>query len=781
LAFGSTVGCAVPGVDVDPDDMAPLEPVEDQLPEAADAPEEPPSMGSDGAAASLSGGVGFALHRSVPRREALWVASDVVWRHDGGAIVEWHRAGITQFAGSSIAALGDPAWSLRAVGDLNGDGFDDFVWRHTSGVNAIWFRDASGAIVRTTTTLPVDPVWTLAGSRDFDGDGFDDLFWHHPSGPVVVWLMQSEVRLGAATLTGELTGAPAPWTLVGVGDVDGNGSPDLVWHNPPAAAVVVWYMQRDRLQGAATLSVPLDGAWTVVGVGSVDNDPREELQLRHVHSNQLAVWELEGSAVRRSVFAPSVPAGLGWTPIGIRRRGMETRALPLASDNPLRSLSASHALATVAGQVAPTAAGASTVGTALAVVRPDGRIVHGAYSVAAIVNGTTQSLYGNDQGPFGELGTSATAVGVAQSVRGMVEGAASSRYAIQPSGEEDCSVHRRDHINAVYTMIALAAAGYGTAAGGGTATGTAWIDNLTTFLGSGLNPFDLPLTFCNALAAGWRYACCTGGQTDSDWANHVQGCLGAGSDLPTSCECPEGRRRRETTEAYPRDVAGRLVYDASFSPRMFECVGPPDCIDERYGVRGLSLEDPRVFEGRECVLRPGQELVLHGSLTSETYSTRWGRDSQNFPLREVVASTWSNGRPLLVRFGGTTEARGCVIDTGKSAGSARYCGDQREEGYRRWRSVQAWDLSAYSGGDLSTVVSRWLPIRQTDDHEMPPSLLEPVHASRCASYSRRRESTVVDVQNFDRRTTSGSSTNPGAFPIDTPAPDGFGYRVCPDR
>jgi hypothetical protein len=53
----------------------------------------------------------------------------------------------------TAGGLGNPggAWSIRAVGDFDGDGRDDLLWRHTDGSGYLW--TLKGASVKSA--LPV--------------------------------------------------------------------------------------------------------------------------------------------------------------------------------------------------------------------------------------------------------------------------------------------------------------------------------------------------------------------------------------------------------------------------------------------------------------------------------------------------------------------------------------------------------------------------------------------------------------------------------------------------
>ncbi len=69
------------------------------------------------------------------------VAGDTwVWKMNGTAFV-------------AAGGLGNPGpgWSVRAVGDLDGDGKADLVWRHTDGTTYLWVMNG----LAVSSYLPV--------------------------------------------------------------------------------------------------------------------------------------------------------------------------------------------------------------------------------------------------------------------------------------------------------------------------------------------------------------------------------------------------------------------------------------------------------------------------------------------------------------------------------------------------------------------------------------------------------------------------------------------------
>ena len=63
------------------------------------------------------------------------------------------------------------------------------------------------------------------GVGDMNGDGTDDIVWQHRNGQVHFWPMVEGKRTGGINI-----GVPLSknWTIVGVGDMNGDGTDDLV-------------------------------------------------------------------------------------------------------------------------------------------------------------------------------------------------------------------------------------------------------------------------------------------------------------------------------------------------------------------------------------------------------------------------------------------------------------------------------------------------------------------------------------------------------------------------
>jgi hypothetical protein len=55
---------------------------------------------------------------------------------------------------------------------------------------------------------------------------------------VGIWLMNG----AAIDVSGFLAGMPSDWHIAQVGDADGDGKSDVIWHNRSTGQVAVWRM-----------------------------------------------------------------------------------------------------------------------------------------------------------------------------------------------------------------------------------------------------------------------------------------------------------------------------------------------------------------------------------------------------------------------------------------------------------------------------------------------------------------------------------------------------------
>src|SRR5215469_16862431 len=157
-----------------------------------------------------------------------------------------------------------PPFSIVGVGDFNGDGQAGILWHNSStGESQIWFMDRQKRSARATVLgedgrpALIGPPFSIVGVGDFNGDGQADILWYNSStGESQIWFMGGDKLRSRATVLGE-DGNPTfigpPFSIVGAGDFDGDKKADILWHNSSTGEIQIWFMAVDRLSSRATV------------------------------------------------------------------------------------------------------------------------------------------------------------------------------------------------------------------------------------------------------------------------------------------------------------------------------------------------------------------------------------------------------------------------------------------------------------------------------------------------------------------------------------------------
>lgn len=189
---------------------------------------------------------------------------DIIWRHTTGELAEWLGQSNNRFLNNSLVAgtkVGND-WKILAAGDFNGDGRDDLIWRHTSGVMTEWLGQSDGTFVDNFTTLKqtVGLDWRIVAAGDFNGDGREDLIWRHSSGEYTQWLGQAD---GSFFNNSKLASAKIDngWSVIGVGDYNGDGHSDLVWRYDPTGQLTEYLGKSDGSFSQIQLSGVVPATW----------------------------------------------------------------------------------------------------------------------------------------------------------------------------------------------------------------------------------------------------------------------------------------------------------------------------------------------------------------------------------------------------------------------------------------------------------------------------------------------------------------------------------------
>ena len=139
---------------------------------------------------------------------------DLIWQRICGELAIWFMDGLQAVNTGRLThgdglATTDPSWQLRAVHDLLGDGKPEVLWQNVSGENrgelAYWVldgfeRSGGGRLTHSGGRASIDPAWTMRAVHDLLGDGKPEIIWQHDDGRVSYWAMQGSTRTGGTLL-----------------------------------------------------------------------------------------------------------------------------------------------------------------------------------------------------------------------------------------------------------------------------------------------------------------------------------------------------------------------------------------------------------------------------------------------------------------------------------------------------------------------------------------------------------------------------------------------------
>lgn len=236
--------------------------------------------------------------------------ADLIWQHrnSDGLLAIWFMNGINKVDDALLtpSSVADPQWHIVGAGDYNRDGRPDLFWQHqTTGELAVWrMGGTSGTQQIVGESLEPSSVsdtnWKVRTVADMDRDGYPDLIWQNvATGDLSVWWMNGRTRRAGDGGQPLIPGSVAPnttWTIVGAGDVNRDGYPDLVWHKLDEGLVSVWFMQgRTQLSGQSiTPNGVADLNWKVRGVGDLDRNGYPDLIWQNISTREVSAWLMTG-------------------------------------------------------------------------------------------------------------------------------------------------------------------------------------------------------------------------------------------------------------------------------------------------------------------------------------------------------------------------------------------------------------------------------------------------------------------------------------------------------
>ena len=236
--------------------------------------------------------------------------ADILWHHQTtGELYTWMLDGTVTTGGSYLTpkSFADTKWQIRGLADFSGDGKVDVLWHHqATGDLYVWTLDGTvttGGSYLTPKSF-ADTQWQIRAVGDFDGDGKPDILWHHQAtGELYVWFMNGFAVKGGSYLTPK-SFADTQWQIRGLADWNGDGKLDLLWHHQTTGELYVWTLDGTVTVGGSYLTPKAfaDTSWKIVKVSDFDGDGKPDLLWQNQLSGDLYVWFLDGTVVTRGSY-----------------------------------------------------------------------------------------------------------------------------------------------------------------------------------------------------------------------------------------------------------------------------------------------------------------------------------------------------------------------------------------------------------------------------------------------------------------------------------------------
>ena len=253
--------------------------------------------------------------------------ADVIWQRasNGEVRLDLYKVG-ADFAvqGSAVLNTGIPNWRLAGSADFDANGTPDLVWQDNASRQVIvhYYSGGPKPVNEGWKHLNATgiPGWTVAATADFDANGTPDLVWQHDATREVSVHYyggdKGAVMQNWAVVNPGIKG----WRVMAVGDLDSNGTPDLIWQDDKARTVTVHYYGGARgavLQGWKLLNGSGGTGWTVVGINDFDANKTPDLVLSNDSTRQLTVhlYGGEGGAVLQRWAMLNANGNPGWNAV----------------------------------------------------------------------------------------------------------------------------------------------------------------------------------------------------------------------------------------------------------------------------------------------------------------------------------------------------------------------------------------------------------------------------------------------------------------------------------
>jgi len=107
------------------------------------------------------------------------------------------------------------------------------------------------------------------------------------------------------------------WEVAGMGDFNGNGSPDILWRNTLDGSNAIWLMNGSTVQSTQFIPPVADTNWEIMGISDFDKDGKDDILWSYALDGRNAEWLMNGFSVKTGAFIPD-SGDINWAVVGVR-------------------------------------------------------------------------------------------------------------------------------------------------------------------------------------------------------------------------------------------------------------------------------------------------------------------------------------------------------------------------------------------------------------------------------------------------------------------------------